>query len=88
MTCSTMKPMVPTNSLKAVEVTQELLRSAHIPVHTAASSVVPATSAVDTTESMTEFDKAKTRIMKVETIKTITVRRPEESLSKIKQRHP
>lgn len=81
------KQKVPTNVIKAVEFAQESLRSADIPASTVPSQEVRVTAGGDSTGLVAELDRAQQRIVEIESSETLTVRRHEELLEKMKQHH-
>lgn len=79
--------MVLTNVAKAVEVAQELLRSADAPVNTVPSSEVKVTAGEHTTGLAAELEKGKCRIAELESFVTINFGRHKEHSEEVKQHH-
>lgn len=84
--CWTKKWRVLSNVSEAVELSYELLRSAHVPVHTVPSSKAPVTTGGGTTGLTAELDKSKARISELVSAETTKVRYNEPQ-DKVKQCH-
>lgn len=78
---------VQTSVDEAVKLDQALLRSADVSVNNVPLSEGTVTTGGEFTEFAAELDKAKARIVKLEPVKTITVRRHEEVLDEVKKRY-